>query len=64
MPSITILSNKAQVGIFFASKGLNDINEAKSIMFSITGDYATVISALIYIESLGNAFLDGYPMPF
>lgn len=48
----TILSNKSEVAIEFASKGLNDIDEAKSIMSNITYDPLTVTSALTHIESL------------
>jgi len=54
----SILSNKTEVGISFASRGLNDADEAKNIMVNITGDYSTVISAITYLESLGGAILD------
>ena len=53
-----ILSNKAEVGISFASKGLNSVDQAKSIMETITFDKASVTSALSYIDTLGGTILD------
>jgi len=39
---LAILNNKAEVGIYFASLGLNDMSDAKVILEGITDDKATV----------------------
>jgi len=53
-----ILSNKTEVGISFASRGLNEVSQAQSIMANITDDYLSVSTALSYLESLGAVALD------
>ena len=53
-----ILSNKAEVGLSFASNALNDVAEAKSIMSGITYEATTVTSALSYIHSIADSSID------
>ncbi len=42
---VTVLVNKTDVGLHFASSGLDDVDTAKSIMSTITADVATVTAA-------------------
>lgn len=46
---VTILSNKTEVGIAFADKGLNDTTKAKQLISTITDDSSTVTTALEFI---------------
>ncbi len=47
----TILENKNSVGIYFAQAGLDDTNEAKSIMSDVTADTSTVNIAFTNITN-------------
>jgi len=51
----TILTNKTTVGIAFADAGLNDGDQAKSILADVTADSSTVTSALTQIETWGSS---------
>jgi len=51
----TILTNKTTVGIAFADAGLNDGDQAKSILADITADTSTVTSALTQIETWSSS---------
>lgn len=46
----SILSNKTDVGLHFASAGLDDIDTAKSVMLNVTDDRTTVNTAFSYIN--------------
>lgn len=50
----TILENKNSVGLYFAQTGLEDENEAKSILSGITADPITVNNAFINIVNNNN----------
>ena len=41
----TILDNKLEVGLYFADKGLDDVEEATTVMATVTDDYASVAHA-------------------
>jgi len=47
-----ILQNKQKVGEYFANKGLNDIDDAKSVISSITSNSSSVEEAMSLIDSM------------
>jgi|GEM_PF-1256324 len=51
----TILTNKTTVGIAFADAGLNDADNAKSILADITADTSTITTALAQIETWSSS---------
>ena len=47
-----ILANKEKVGEYFANRGLNDIDDAKSVISSITSSSSSVSRAMALIDSM------------
>jgi len=57
----TILSNKAEVGLYFAINGQSDLTEASTVIKNVTDNTETVNAAISYIDTIGlNVGTDVY----
>jgi len=54
-----ILENKTTVGLDYAERGIDDMNNALSVMDNITYEYSSVEDAYELMNSMGNGF-DGF----